>query len=101
MMLRDNGCCGGTSQSYAAGSTTTLFIASLPRSAESSKEQGFMDLMLNDDDVRTLRALLHDYLPELKWDAARADAPEIRHALVKRQTLCERLLEQLRETSSS
>jgi hypothetical protein len=54
-----------------------------------------MDLMLNDDDVEVLRGLLHDYLPELKWEVARTESPEVRHVLVKRQALCERLLDQL------
>ena len=58
-----------------------------------------MDLRLNDDEVQTLRGLLRDYLPELKFEAARADAKEIRHVLFKRQTLCERLLDELRDPS--
>jgi len=54
-----------------------------------------MDLALSDDDVVTLRGLLHDYLPQLQREAARTDAKPLRHVLIKRQTLCEQLLVQL------
>jgi len=54
-----------------------------------------MTVQLNNDDVQTLREMLHDYLPGLKFEVARTDRPEIRHALVKRQTLCERLIGEL------
>jgi hypothetical protein len=54
-----------------------------------------MDIMLSDDEARTLRGLLEDRLPDLKFEVARTDAKELRHVLVKRQELCERLLGQL------
>jgi hypothetical protein len=59
-----------------------------------------MDLTLSDDEVQTLQGLLHDYLPELTFEAARTDGAELRHILVKRQTLCERLLQQLQEAKT-
>jgi hypothetical protein len=58
-----------------------------------------MDVMLSDDEVETLRGLLHDSLPALKFEAARTDDKEVRHVLIKRQTLCERLIEELGESS--
>jgi hypothetical protein len=54
-----------------------------------------MDLTLSDDDVLTLRGFLHDYLPQLEREAARTDSREVRHVLVTRLSVCERLLEQL------
>ena len=54
-----------------------------------------MDVTLSDDEVQTFRELLHDYLPGLKFEVARTDAREIRHVLVQRQELCERLIGQL------
>jgi hypothetical protein len=59
-----------------------------------------MNLTLSDDDVRTLHGLLHDYLPGLKFETARSKAREIRHVLVERQALCERLLDRLCEAPS-
>jgi hypothetical protein len=59
-----------------------------------------MNLQLNNDEVQVLREMLHDYLPGLRFEVARTDAPEIRHALVIRQTLCERLFDELGLTSS-
>lgn len=54
-----------------------------------------MQLTLSDDEVRTLRELLHDYLPDLRREVARTDVKDFRHVLVGRQELCERLLRQL------
>jgi hypothetical protein len=54
-----------------------------------------MDITLNDDDVRTLRGFLRDNLPQLQREAARTDSKEVRHILITRLTLCERLLKQL------
>jgi hypothetical protein len=54
-----------------------------------------MQLSLNDDEARTLRVLLHDYLPELRREVARTEVRDFRHELLKRQELCERLLDLL------
>ena len=59
-----------------------------------------MDLMLSDDDVQTLRQLLHGCLPELKYEVARTDARDVRHLLVERQNLCERLVTRLSATTT-
>jgi hypothetical protein len=54
-----------------------------------------MQLALTDPDTETLRDLLLAYLPELEREVARTDRQSLRHALVQRQELVERLLEQL------
>jgi hypothetical protein len=54
-----------------------------------------MMLDLTDEDARMLRELLQDYLPELKREVARTDVKTLRHELVQRQELCERLLDRL------
>jgi hypothetical protein len=54
-----------------------------------------VDITLNDDEVKTLTGLLQDSLPRLKFEVARTDAKDFRHLLIKRQDLCERLLDRL------
>ncbi len=59
-----------------------------------------MQLDLTDEEAHILRELLHDYLPELKLEVARTDARAMRHLLLKRQELAERLLEQLEQAGA-
>jgi hypothetical protein len=54
-----------------------------------------MHLTLSDRDVDVLQGLLQDYLPDLMREMARTDRHDLRHLLVERQELAERLLEQL------
>lgn len=54
-----------------------------------------MELILSDDDARTLRDLLSDHLRDLRLEVARTEAKDFRHALLLRQELVERLLAQL------
>jgi hypothetical protein len=58
-----------------------------------------MRFELSQEEAHTLRAMLHDYLPELRLEVARTDAREFRHELLKRQDLCEHLLELLDEAA--
>jgi hypothetical protein len=57
-----------------------------------------MQLILSDDDTAVLRDLLADYLPALKREVARTEQHELRHLMVLRQELVERMLEQLGES---
>jgi hypothetical protein len=58
-----------------------------------------MQLALTDSEAEILRDLLHAYLPELEREVARTDRHSLRHVLVQRQNLAERLLEQLASPS--
>ena len=54
-----------------------------------------MELELSHEEAHTLRELLHDYLPGLRLEVARTEARAFRHELLKRQDLCEHLVELL------
>ena len=54
-----------------------------------------MQLLLSDDETVLLRDLLADYLPALERETARTEKHTLRHLMVQRQDLVERLLEQL------
>jgi hypothetical protein len=56
-----------------------------------------MQLTLSNEDVRILRDLLRDHLPNLRREAAHTGlaARELRHELALRETLCERLVAEL------
>jgi hypothetical protein len=54
-----------------------------------------MQLDLSHDETILLRDLLADYLPALRREVARTERHELRHHLVQREDLVERLLEQL------
>lgn len=56
-----------------------------------------MRLDLNDDEAHALRELLTDYLPGLRLEVARTEVRDFRHELIKRQEVCERVLELLKE----
>ena len=53
-----------------------------------------MQLTLTDEEARTLRRVLQHYLPDLRREFSRTDiaSRELRHELVLREELCERLL---------
>jgi hypothetical protein len=59
-----------------------------------------MHLILSDDDTALLRDLLEDYLPALRREVARTERHELRHIMVQRQDLVERVLEQLGERTT-
>jgi hypothetical protein len=56
-----------------------------------------MRIDLTDDETRTLRTMLQDYLPRLRREIARTDSHDYRHDLIPQLDLCERLLGMLEE----
>jgi hypothetical protein len=60
----------------------------------------YMQLLLSDDETVLLRDLLADYLPALEREVARTEQHDLRHLMVQRQDLVERLLEQLSEQTT-
>jgi hypothetical protein len=59
-----------------------------------------MQLVLSDAETVLLRELLADYLPSLRREVARTEQHDLRHLMVQRQDLVERLLEQLSEQTT-
>jgi hypothetical protein len=57
-----------------------------------------MQLILSDDEAALLRDLLADYLPALTREVARTEQRNLRHTMVQRQELVERMLVQLGQT---
>ena len=54
-----------------------------------------MQLTLSSDDAILLRDLLADYLPALRREVARTEQHDLRHLMVQREDLVERLVEEL------
>lgn len=56
-----------------------------------------MQLTLTDQEAQTLRGMLSSHLPELRRELARTEirSRELKHELVLREDLCERLLTEL------
>lgn len=59
-----------------------------------------MQVTLTEHEAETLRLLLRDYLPALRREAAGTDQRELRHELLQRQEMVERLLARLEGTAS-
>lgn len=59
-----------------------------------------MQLKLTEQEAITLRGLLHDVLPDLRREVARTEVKPLRHELVLRQELAERILEQLEHAAA-
>lgn len=55
-----------------------------------------MKLDLTQEDAQRLGQLIQDYLPDLQREMARTDEKSLRHELVLREDLCERLVAKLK-----
>jgi hypothetical protein len=51
-----------------------------------------MQLTLSEHEAELLRGLLRDHLPDLQREAARTDQRDLRHVLIEREELVQRLL---------
>src|SRR6266508_36530 len=73
------------------------------RTACEPVREAIMQLALNDADAQALQAILRDYLPGLRREAARTSlaSRELRHELYMRQDLCERLVADLEQASQA
>ncbi len=54
-----------------------------------------MQIALTPEETTLLHGLLQDYLPALRLEIARTEAKDLRHLLVRRLELVERLLAEL------
>jgi hypothetical protein len=54
-----------------------------------------MQLTLSSEEAVLLRDLLADYLPTLRREVARTEQHDLRHLMVQRQELIERLIDEL------
>jgi hypothetical protein len=59
------------------------------------KRSPTMQLTLSSDEALLLRDLLADYLPSLRREVARTEQHDLRHLMVQRQELVERLVDEL------
>jgi hypothetical protein len=59
-----------------------------------------MQIELSNDEAHTLRLTLDDYLPELRREVARTDERRFRHEILKRQEVCEKVLDLLKQAGA-
>jgi hypothetical protein len=59
-----------------------------------------MNVILTEHESDLLRGLLRDHLPDLRREVARTERRDLRHMLVERQELIERLLERLESSAA-
>lgn len=60
-----------------------------------------MQLTISPDEAVLLRDLLADYLPALRREVARTEQHDLRHLMVQRQELVERLVEDLEQQTAA
>jgi hypothetical protein len=60
-----------------------------------------LQLTLSPDEAVVLRDLLADYLPALRREVARTEQHDLRHLMVQREDLVERLVAELAELTAA